>query len=160
MDNNKKFELFLESLKGHGHDSLIESVKKGFFAINENSSNPETNGIYNGYIEAILWTEEDGEAKDKTIYDISSEAMNKIESDVDSFYKIAKPILDKLPEEYTQNYGDEQIGHDLWLTRNGHGAGFWDRGLGELGDKLTKIAESMGEIWLVSGDDGQLYLSQ
>ncbi len=21
----------------------------------------------------------------------------------------------------------EQIGHDLWLTRNGHGAGFWDR---------------------------------
>lgn len=30
MNNKEKFENFLESLKGHGHDVLIESVKKGF----------------------------------------------------------------------------------------------------------------------------------
>lgn len=39
---------------------------------------------------------------------------------------------------------DMQSGHDFWLTREGHGAGFWDRGLGELGDKLTKAAETWG----------------
>jgi hypothetical protein len=35
--------------------------------------------------------------------------------------------------------------HDLWLTRNGHGCGFWDRGLGELGERLTASAKRAGE---------------
>jgi hypothetical protein len=39
-----------------------------------------------------------------------------------------------------------QIGHDLWLTRNGHGAGFWDRGLGDIGERLSDAARSYGEI--------------
>lgn len=30
-----------------------------------------------------------------------------------------------------------QCGHDFYLTRNGHGAGFWDRGLGHVGSRLT-----------------------
>lgn len=39
-----------------------------------------------------------------------------------------------------------QIGHDFILTRNGHGAGFWDRGLGGIGDTLTKWAKTFGTI--------------
>jgi hypothetical protein len=35
----------------------------------------------------------------------------------------------------------EQVGHDLWLTSQGHGSGFWDRGLGELGQRLSKRAK-------------------
>jgi hypothetical protein len=31
-----------------------------------------------------------------------------------------------------------QCGHDIILTANGHGAGFWDRGLGDAGNKLTE----------------------
>ena len=47
---------------------------------------------------------------------------------------------------------DEMLGHDLWLTRNGHGCGFWDRDLGELGELLTALCELMGEVDLyVSG---------
>ncbi len=46
----------------------------------------------------------------------------------------------------------EQVGHDFNLTRNGHGAGFWDRGLDELGDRLTKASKPFGEqqalLWL------------
>lgn len=35
--------------------------------------------------------------------------------------------------------------HDLWLTRNGHGAGFWDRGLPEdLADALSDAARAAG----------------
>src|SRR3990172_722524 len=30
-----------------------------------------------------------------------------------------------LPE--ARNFDPKQLGHDLWLTRNGHGTGFWDR---------------------------------
>jgi hypothetical protein len=51
----------------------------------------------------------------------------------------------------------EQIGHDLWLTRNHHGAGFRDRGLGELGGELTKRAHAYGGVGLYVGDDGQVH---
>lgn len=40
-----------------------------------------------------------------------------------------------------------QVGHDLWLTQNRHGAGFWDRGLGKLGEQLTEIAHWFGEMY-------------
>lgn len=43
----------------------------------------------------------------------------------------------------------ERAGHDFWLTRNGHGAGFWDRWSsgtpqGLIGAKLTESAKSYG----------------
>lgn len=38
----------------------------------------------------------------------------------------------------TGNYDESQAGRDYWFTRNGHGAGFWDRGLGDIGDKLSE----------------------
>jgi hypothetical protein len=60
---------------------------------------------------------------------------------------------------YLDGISDEQIGHDIWLTRNHHGAGFWDRGLGDLGDKLTEIAHSLGGSDAYVGDDGKVHLS-
>lgn len=51
-----------------------------------------------------------------------------------------------------------QVGHDFFLTRCGHGAGFWDRGLGELGDWLTDRANRYGEQDAYVGDDGRLYV--
>lgn len=41
-----------------------------------------------------------------------------------------------------------QCGHDFWLTRNGHGAGFWDRGLGAVGDRLTAACRPYGEVYV------------
>ena len=54
---------------------------------------------------------------------------------------------------------ESKAGHDFWLTRNGHGAGFWDRGLGELGDKITDAAKVYGECDVMLGDDGKLYFN-
>jgi hypothetical protein len=56
-------------------------------------------------------------------------------------------------------YSIEQAGHDFWLTRNRHGAGFWDRGLGEVGDKLTEAAHSEGGVDLYVGDDDLVHAS-
>lgn len=39
--------------------------------------------------------------------------------------------------EAFNGYDASQCGHDIVLTANGHGAGFWDRGIGELGNRLT-----------------------
>lgn len=56
-----------------------------------------------------------------------------------------------------------QFGHDFWLTRNGHGAGYWDRwgtGRGEsLGRELTGAAKVYGECHLYVGDDGKVHAS-
>ena len=39
----------------------------------------------------------------------------------------------------------ESAGHDFSLTRNGHGTGFWDRGIGDIGEALSKIARVYGD---------------
>lgn len=40
-----------------------------------------------------------------------------------------------------RDYDGGQCGHDLVLTANHHGAGFWDRGLGSAGDVLSDAAK-------------------
>lgn len=53
-----------------------------------------------------------------------------------------------------------KAGHDLYLTRNGHGAGFWDGDYFEpLGEALTEAAHALGESDLYQGDDGLFYFS-
>ena len=49
-------------------------------------------------------------------------------------------------EEYVAHFngGWWVVGHDCWLTSEGHGVGFWDRGLGELVDRLTDSVRDMG----------------
>ncbi len=54
----------------------------------------------------------------------------------------------------------ERAGHDFWLTRNGHGAGFWDGDWPKpYADTLTQAAKAFGECDLYVGDDGAIYLS-
>lgn len=51
-----------------------------------------------------------------------------------------------------------RMGHDLWLTRNGHGAGFWDRPeiWGDCSDLFSDIARSMGEKYAYA-ENGKLF---
>lgn len=53
----------------------------------------------------------------------------------------------------------EHAGHDFWLTRAGHGVGFWARGLGDLGDRLTEACTVAGNREPYLGDDGLVYIS-
>ena len=48
------------------------------------------------------------------------------------------------------------MNRESWLTRNRHGAGFWDRGLGRVGDILTEVAHSFGEAYLMPNGRGKL----
>jgi hypothetical protein len=45
-----------------------------------------------------------------------------------------------------RQYPAHQVGHDLWLTRNEHGAGFWDstKIYGKNADIFTGIARAQG----------------
>lgn len=60
---------------------------------------------------------------------------------------------------YCEDPAEARAGHDFWLTRQGHGTGFWDRGLGEIGDKLTDACKSYGEApMLFETHDGEVTL--
>lgn len=104
---------------------------------------------------AALWSTsgDDEEMLDATFTtaDVTGEAETKLVEMIDNFLEQAEDFLDKC------SMTDEQLGHDIILTANHHGAGFWDRGLGEVGDALTSIAHSVGSYDLYVGDDGKLY---
>jgi len=107
------------------------------------------------YLICALWssTDDDCDPLDDnySICDINNESMEKMRAESNSFVDSQYSIL-----KYA-NVIAEQCGHDFWLTRNGHGAGFWDRGLGNAGDKLTTACEAFGSCDLMIGDDNQLY---
>jgi hypothetical protein len=84
-----------------------------------------------------------------------------MEADCASFQRKHARELEQYCERINRVTDDPPIAyaaHDFWLTRNHEGAGFWDRGLGSLGDDLTNGADAYGECWLVVGDDGKLYI--
>lgn len=66
-------------------------------------------------------------------------------------------LPDMLRVEMHARMEPSQVGHDFWLTRNGHGAGFWDRGYGPLGNRLTETCKSCGSRDLYLDDNGEVY---
>lgn len=52
-----------------------------------------------------------------------------------------------------------ECGRDFWLTRCRHGAGFWDRALGDVGERLTEASKVYGGVDLYVGDDGKVHAS-
>lgn len=122
-----------------------------------------------GYLTAALWSsaDEDGEPLDAVfgIDDFAPEAIQQAcdecrafadanERDRDSY--IVR-TLDGAMSSTSTAAAAEAFGHDLWLTRNGHGAEFWDRGLGALGYRLTMAANAEGSRDCYVGDDGQIH---
>lgn len=95
---------------------------------------------------------------DYDIDDIAPEAAAEIGEDCEDF--IAGNILYLRRALRHPGYTWESAGHDFWLTRCGHGAGFWDRGLpGNTGDRLSEASRIYGNIDPYAGDDGLIYIS-
>lgn len=99
------------------------------------------------YMECALWstndesTPEGGEPMDANyaITDIADETVSVMRADCDKFQaENAKDIRGR----------DSQAGHDFWLTRNGHGAGFWETPDWPkwAGKRLTAAAKAFGEF--------------
>ncbi len=116
------------------------------------------------YIEAALWssTDDDGDPLDANygIEDIADETLAGIDEECMQFQTDNADLLEEAYALYPRKgwSGYAQAGHDFWLTRNHHGAGFWDRGIGEVGDKLTKASHKARERYIYVGDDGKLYI--
>jgi hypothetical protein len=115
---------------------------------------PNLDAMLDAYIACALWssTGDDDEPLDAAHgpEHLTDRARYKMRYDCAVFIGEAAPFL-------TDEWTDDRIGHDLWLTRNGHGAGFWDRKLPNA-DQLSAIATSYGSQDLYVGDDGRLHL--
>ncbi len=129
------------------------------------------------YLECALWSstdnaDESGGAPLDRNYDIADLAPATLESmkaDCADFQASFGAFIDS---------DLARAGHDFWLTRNRHGAGFWDgdwsapyarpeddsegfhpgNGYADVGAYLTAMAHPYGEQNLYVGDDGKLYL--
>ena len=133
-------------------------------ALSEFRASPLFQQFVRGYITCALWSSNDESDESGGVPldshfdqdDLTPACTKRMQDDCEDFMlaNMADLVL------YTQQYaptGEYEVwecaGHDFWLTRNHHGAGFWDRGLRELGDRLTKAAHVYGEANLYVGWD-------
>lgn len=119
------------------------------------------------YIVAALWSsnDDDGEPLDANYdeNDIAPIPLETMRADCRQFWNANRRNIAVAAYygEYVANNHRwtpaELAGHDFWLTRCGHGVGFWDRGLGKVGRLLTDAAHVYGSVDLYVGDDGKVH---
>jgi hypothetical protein len=111
------------------------------------------------YIEAALWSSNDesneqgGEPLDCNydIHDIDVDTLRKMKEDCEKFQRENWDAIAEA-DDLTQP------GHDFWLSRCGHGCGFFDRDCyNGKEDELQEIARKWGEVYLYVGDDHKIY---
>ena len=110
-------------------------------------------------------------SKKYTIDDIDKDTLKEIIRDCKDFQRKWREWYD------AAGWSDSNAGYDFWLTRNGHGAGFWDRssstlfatafanekgeaGIEEVREVLTNASKSYGSYSLYLGDgqyDGTIF---
>lgn len=115
-----------------------------------------TGGAYSfvvGYIQCALWSSE-GDNQEPLDYnytrdDIEEGTLSGMIADCDAFMQAAGTMLD--------SWGAAEAGHCFWLTRNGHGSGFWDCKTLPYDLELTTLCRKFTAVDLHVGDDGKVY---
>lgn len=113
-----------------------------------------------GYIECALWADapinDDGEHDDNAPEPAGAE-LDRMTAEAGAWFIANRADIDAAAD--CSGYSYARAGHDYWLTRNGHGAGFWDRDElpGDVAARLTAAAERAGTVYLYVGDDGNTY---
>lgn len=98
------------------------------------------------YIETALWsstdnTDDDGGEPLDANYRIKDIEQSTLKQMIDDCRKFQTDHADLIINNLSG------AGHDFWLTRNGHGAGFWDGDWPEpAATMLTKSSHTWGEV--------------
>lgn len=162
------------SLERHHVTGAIESgeakaiVEQTILGVEES----DIEDFITGYIECVLWSTvdenvyKDGEGLDVALGehyscdDLHPDTKAAIDSDCRKFIKDNRLALIEACTEGDDDYGWESAGHDYWLTRNGHGTGYWDRDelkRNNLGNRLSDACRYK-ECYIYVGDDGKLHI--
>lgn len=128
---------------------------------------PEMDEFTEAYVTAALFSSTDQSSDDggEPLDDnycadhIGAETINDMIADCAHFQTLYGHLL--VDENYCGRVNGttlEQAGHDFWLNRNRHGAGFWDGDWEDaIGKVLSEASHSFGECDLYIGDDGRIY---
>lgn len=108
--------------------------------------------VLTGFLDCLLWseTDESGAPLDDNfdLQDLAEGVEAEFELDIKDF------LESEGVQAMCEGLSSEQVGHAFCLTRNGHGTGFWDMGLGGNGLKLTEISKAWGTCNLYVSDSG------
>ena len=155
------------------HDS--EGYSDGPSWFRESGDNPRANPIHDelddftrAYIEAALWSSTDYQTdepldKNYCLEDIRPQTLRLMIADCKKFQSDNMELLKGASvircqkSQPSENQGKWflsplliRAGHDFWLTRHGHGAGFFDGDWPEpYGDKLTEASKKYAETPLI-----------
>lgn len=91
--------------------------------------------------------------------DLAPDTLERIKTDCAKFQEVNRETLESA---YATGYDESQAGRDFWYTRNGHGVGFWDRDLGDIGDTLDAACgwrTEFPEVDVYFGDDSRVHVS-
>ena len=114
---------------------------------------PVLDAFTKGYVDCALWSscDDNGTPLDRNHY------LDHI--DRDTLAQMARDCQQFQAWHYADIAGREgEAGRDFWLTRNGHGAGFWDGDWDDRdAERLTSNCKAYGEFDLYVGDDGKVY---
>jgi hypothetical protein len=115
------------------------------------------------YFEAALWSsvDDNDEPLDQnySVSDIAPETRDKMIADCAAFQEKYGYLITEDNRTYTSGEWsvDELAGHDFWLTRNGHGSGFWAGGwVKSIGEALSLAAKSFGSFELYVDDERRI----
>lgn len=109
--------------------------------------------VLHGYLTCALWCGNlDG---DFSIGQVTKASHALAENDVREFILTVgivprEALVDRSVGSVSNRLRDSYMGHDLWLTRNGHGAGFWDGDWAQpYASRMTEAAKMLGErnVW-------------
>lgn len=106
--------------------------------------------VLSSYLETLLWTDEN--LDERTIYEISDESRQKSLLEINLFMEEINKSRKTIKE--ANSYNSEQLGHNFLLSRNHHGAGFFDDNNNLLQELSNKFAECNAYV----GDDNKIYI--
>lgn len=113
--------------------------------------NNSIDNVLKSYIKSLLWSS--GEEFDGySISDFDQKYIDATKKDISKFLDMVGQDEDAIEEMNT--YSEEDFGHNLALSRNGHGAGFFD----DNNDKLQDLARQLGPAEVYVGDDNRLHI--
>lgn len=129
-----------------------------------------------GFLVAILFAECDLNREDEnddtslqdegfTPEDFTDDARAALRAEALAFYwrnrRTLRAAYAAQPAHGAHGYGEnaytpERAGHDLYFTSAGHGVGYWDRGLGDIGRALSDACPGYREFCAYVNDAGRV----
>jgi hypothetical protein len=123
--------------------------------------------FFRQYVETLLWCGvltygPDGLTPDHDldldVDDVPPSILAQLREDCDAFWSEFGERIEAIATEHDRNFPDwlaSQAGHDFYLTRNRHGAGFWDGDWpAPLSHHLTVGSHAYGPESLHTWEDG------